>query len=187
MFRRTMLASLVILAGCTSPNPALYTLAIVPGVAQPGGPRLVVLHEIGVARYLERSQIVRSSEDYRLNIQSNDWWGEPPGAMLNRVLVQEIAQRLPGTDVFSEIGAISTEADATVEVNVQRMDAGRDGALILVGQVAVSGLRGAHATRTRMVRLSVPLAGTDTRSAVAAMSVAVGQLADIIASMLRVR
>ena len=88
MLRRALLASLVALAGCASQNPDLYAISIVPGTPQPGGPKLVVLHDIGLARYLERLQIVRSSEDYRLNVRSNDWWGEPLGAMLARVLVE---------------------------------------------------------------------------------------------------
>ena len=30
-----------------------------------------------------------SSENYRLDVMSNDWWGEPLGAMLSRVLTEE--------------------------------------------------------------------------------------------------
>ena len=185
MLRRGLLAGLAALAGCASPNPDLYTISVVPGTPQPGGPKLVVVREIGLARYLERSQIVRSSEDYRLNVRSNDWWGEPLGSMLGRILAEELSQRLPGTNVFSESGAITSDADSVVELNVQRMDAGSDGVLVLAAQVAVRQLRGRRADRTQTFRLSVPLAGPDTRSAVAAMSTAVGQLADGIAAMLR--
>jgi uncharacterized lipoprotein YmbA len=185
MLRRALLASLVALSGCASQNPDLYALSIVPGTPQPGGPKLVVLHDIGLARYLERLQIVRSSEDYRLNVRSNDWWGEPLGGMLGRVLVEELSQRLPGTSVFAEAGAITSVPDAVLEVNIQRMDAGSDGVLVLAAQVAVSQQRGRRNDRNTAVRLSVPIAGTDTRSAVAAMSTAVGQLADRIAAMLR--
>ena len=60
-----------------------------------GGPKVIVLQQIGLARYLERSQIVRSSENYRLDVMPNDWWGEPLGAMLSRVLIDELSQRLP--------------------------------------------------------------------------------------------
>lgn len=183
--RRAVLAGIALLAGCASPNPNLYTLSVVPGTPLSGAPRRVVLREIGLARYLERLQIVRSSEDYRLNVRANDWWGEPLGSMLGRVLSEELSQRLPGTTVYSDIGAITSNADAVVEVNIQRMDVGADGALVLAGQVAVSQLGGRHADRVGPVRITVPVAGNDTRSAVAAMSTAVGQLADAIAAMLR--
>jgi uncharacterized lipoprotein YmbA len=43
---------------------------------------------------------VRSSEDFRLDVSGNDWWGEPLDAMMGRVLTQELTQRLPGSTVF---------------------------------------------------------------------------------------
>src|SRR5262249_56650670 len=82
-------------AACSSPTPVLYTIAPVSGTAQTGGPKVVALQQISLARYLERSQIVRSSENYRLDVMSNDWWGEPLRAMLSRELVDELGQRLP--------------------------------------------------------------------------------------------
>jgi len=73
--RRSALALTLGLAACASPNPTLYTLAPVPGAERRGAPRVIELRAIGLARYLERSQIVRSSEDFRLDILCNDWWG----------------------------------------------------------------------------------------------------------------
>src|ERR1700747_2710694 len=86
---------LAALAACSSPTPVLYTNAPVSGAVQSGGPKVVALQQISLARYLERSQIVRSSENYRLDVMSNDWWGEPLSAMLSRVLTEELWQRLP--------------------------------------------------------------------------------------------
>jgi uncharacterized lipoprotein YmbA len=163
----------------------LYTLAPVPGTPQPGGPKVVALRDIGLARYLERSQIVRSSENYQLDVQANDWWGESLGAMIGRILQEELSQRLPGTSVFGENGAIAAEADATVEVNIQRLDADRRGLVILVGQIGVTSTKKRHAPNTRAVRFSVQPPTPDLRGEIAAMSTAVGQLADTIAGMLR--
>jgi uncharacterized protein len=175
------------LASCASPNPVLYTLAPVPGTPQPGGPKVVALREIGLARYLERSQIVRSSEGYQLAVEANDWWGEPLGSMIGRVLAEELAQRLPGTSVFGESGAIGGEADATIEVNIQRMDADRAGTVILAAQVAVTFSKARRTPSTRSVRFTAQAPSPDVRGEVAAMSTALGQLADTIAGMLRGR
>ena len=41
------------LGGCGSPNPSLYTIAPVPGPAASNGPQVVMLRELGLARYLE--------------------------------------------------------------------------------------------------------------------------------------
>ena len=88
--RRAMVALLGALpAACASPNPTLYTLAVVPGAEHVGAPHVIELRAIAVAHYLERSQIVRSSEDFRLDVLGNEWWGEPLDAMIGRVLSDE--------------------------------------------------------------------------------------------------
>jgi uncharacterized protein len=169
-----------LLASCSSPSPRLYTLDVPPGPVRRGGPRVIELRSVGLARYLERSQIVRSSENFRLDVVPNDWWGEPLDAMLGRILVRALTQRLPGSTIYLENGAISTEPDATVQVNVQRLDADSRGAVQLVAQFAVI-RRGAD---TRGVTIEVPTGGPGTPALVAAMSEAVGQLADRIAAAL---
>ena len=167
-------------AACTSPNPNLYTLAVVPGAVHSVAPSRIELREIALAHYLERSQIVRSSEDFRLDVLGNDWWGEPLDAMLSRVLVQELSQRLPSSTIFAENGAITATPDASVELNIQRFDEDHTGAVVLLAQVAVA----AHGTVARNLTFSVmpPLPGTS--GLVSAMSTAVGQLADAIADLL---
>ena len=139
---------LVLLSGCASPTPDLFTLAPVPGEARPGGPAVVQLRDIGLAKYLDRPQIVRSTEDYRMTLGNNER-GRPLGAMLSRVLAENLRQRLPGAVVFGESGAITTEPNAIVEVDVQQLDTDQSGAVVLVAQAARQG--GA----TRAVRLSV--------------------------------
>ena len=192
MLRRRLLLLLAAApAGCASPSPTLYVLAPQPGTSlpgtpqpggsQPGAPATVELREIGLARYLERPQIVRSSEGYRLDVLSNEWWGEPLGAMLSRVLVQELTQRLPGSTVFAESGAITANAVATAAVNIQRLDADATGAVVLIAQVEVTG----HAAATRNMRVTVPPPAPGTAGLVEAMSGAIAQLADTIAAMLR--
>jgi len=178
--RHILLLPAAWLASCASPNPALYTLAVMPGEPHIGTPHVVELRAIGLARYLERSQIVRSSEDFRLDVLGGDWWGEPLDAMLGRVLVQELTERLPGTTVFAESGAISPAADATVAINVLRLDSDRSGAVILLAQIAISGPNAA----TKSVRLSVMPPSPGTPGLVSAMSIATGQLADTVAAVL---
>ncbi len=181
---RRGLAVALLLAGCASPPPRLFTIAPVQGEAAPGAPSIILLRDIGLARYLERSQIVRSSEGYRLDVLANDWWGEPLAAMLARVLVQELDQRLPGSIVYGENGAVTTPPDATIELNIQRLDQDSSGQLVLLAQAAV--IRHAQPEPvTRLVRAAVTPAGSGTGAEVAAISAAVGQLADALAAMLR--
>lgn len=179
--RRVGLLTLAaVLASCSSPNPKLYVLAMLPGKTHHGAPAAIDLRAIAIAHYLERSQIVRSSEGYRLDVLSNEWWGEPLDAMMGRILVQELNQRLPGSTVYSDSGAISTPADATVEINLQRFDLDRDGDVLMAAQIAVEGKRSA----SRAVALKRRPEDGTTPALVAAMSAAVAQLADTIAEML---
>jgi uncharacterized protein len=178
-----VLILLVAVAGCSSPNPALYTIAPVDGTPQAGGPEVFMLQQIGLARYLERSQIVRSSENYRLDVMTNDWWGEPLGAMLSRVLIDELGQRLPHSVVLSENGAVSSSPDATIELNLRRLDEDASGNLVLQAQTAIN-FKGRRDPVLQSFRFTVPPPGAGVPGEVAAISSAVGQLADGLASAL---
>jgi uncharacterized protein len=181
--KMVMLALMVALTACGSSPPTLYTIAPVDGATQQRGPKIILLQQIGLARYLERSQIVLSSENYRLEVMSNDWWGESIGAMLSRVLVDELGQRLPQSVVLSENGAVSSPADATIELSVRRLDEDAAGNLVLTAQAGVS-FKGRSTPVLRSFHFAVPPQTPGVPGEVAAISVVVGQLADGLAAML---
>lgn len=179
--RRHALALIALVpAACASPNPTLYTLAPVPGPTHPHAPHMIEIRNVSLPHYMERSEIVRSTEDYRLVVLPNDWWGESLSSMINRMLVQELTQRLPNSSVVSEIGAISGTPNATVGINVLRFDADQSGQVVLDAEIAVTGHPKAH----RTVHLLVPLPGPTTPALVSAMSDAIGKLANVVADML---
>jgi hypothetical protein len=181
--RLAALALAAMLAACSSPNPVLYTIAPAQGRVQSGGPKVVALQQISMPRYLERSQIVRSSENYRLDVMSNDWWGEPLSAMLSRVLIEELSQRLPQSTVFGESGAVTASPDATIELNFQRLDEDASGNLVLQAQASVS-FKGRPGSVLRNFRFVVSPPTADIQGEVTTISNAVGQLADGLASTL---
>ena len=181
--RPAALGLVMALAACSSPNPALFTIAPVSGAPQADAPKVVVVQQIAIPHYLERSQIVRSSENYRLAVMENDWWGEPLAPMLGRVLAEELGQRLPQSTVLTESGAVSARPDATVEINIQRLDEDAAGNLILQAQVAVRPT-GQKQPLLRSFRFSVRPTAPGIPGEVAAISAALGRLADGIAPML---
>lgn len=182
--RRASLAALAALAGCRSPQPNLYTLAAVPGETRRGAPQTISLREVSLAQYLDRQSIVRSSAEYRLEVASNDWWGEPLAGMVTRVLAENLGQRLPGSSVVQSGGAITVTAPVVVEVNLQRLGLTAPGTLALAAQVAVNHRDGRRAAAARAVTFTVPVQGAETQGFVAAASAALGQLADTVAGML---
>lgn len=169
--------------GCSSPDPTLYTIAPAAGRVEVGGPPIILLDRIEIPRYLDRSQIVKSSENYRLDVKANDWWGEPLAAMLRRTLRQELAQRLPQSTVISESGAISATPDATIDLDLQRLDEDASGKVVLQAQAMVS-LKNRKTPVLRSFQFNVPSSGPTSGEEVAAVSAAVGQLADGLAAML---
>jgi len=103
--------------------------------------------------------------------------------MLSRVLIEELGQRLPQSTVIGESGALTASPDATVELNLQRLDEDAAGNLILQAQASIS-FKGRGAPTLRSFRFSVPPPAPGVPGEVTAISTAVGQLADGLASML---
>jgi uncharacterized lipoprotein YmbA len=186
--RRAFASGLLLLAalpaGCASPSPVLYTLDAVPGPVLSSGARNVVLQDVGLAPYLDRQQIVRSSSNFHIDVESNNWWGESFTAMIGRVLAAEIDQRLPGTNVFSESGSVNVTPDATVAVNITRFDVDDSGNVVLVAQMGVTFATGRRSAVSSGLRFSVPTASSDVTGQVRAMSTALGELADAVAAAL---
>src|SRR5215470_5033171 len=118
--RGFVLLALAAVGACSSPGPNYYSIVTRPGGTLSRGPKVVLVKDVGLASYLDRREIVRSSEGYKLDIMANDWWGESLGGMLGRVLVVELSQRLPASTVYSESGAINADPNAIVGVNLQR-------------------------------------------------------------------
>lgn len=184
MHRRALLLALLA-ASCTSPPPILFTMQTIPGTPAGGAPRRIALRRIGLAGYLDRNSIVRADLGTRLDVTNNEQWAEPLGDMLGRVLIGELNQRLPGSLVFSTTGAITATPDATVEVDVNRLNADASGLVHLTAQVAVERSNSHAPAAARTLDFTARPTEPQTSALVAAMSNAVAQLADAIAQMLR--
>ncbi len=182
--RGALLLLLALPAGCVSPTPELYTLAALPGAGVRIAAPSVELRRIGLAGYLDRPEIVRSEADYRVQVATNQRWGEPLSGMLDRVFTEDLVERLAGTAVFTESGAISTAPDLVLEVDVQRFDADASGAVVLLAQVAVRRADVRAPAHAQTLRLTATAATASTRDHVAAMSAALAQLADRVVEML---
>jgi len=169
----------------SSPEPALYTIPMKPGAVLNSGPKNVQLRDISLAAYLDRKEIVRSSEAYKLGVMANDWWGESLSSMLSRVIVLGLNQRLPGTNVYAEGGAISADANAVLGVNIQRLDTDAAGTLKLLAQAAVEFERPRRPTVTRAFSIEKSPPSPKVEGQVAATADAVGELTDSLAQMLQ--
>lgn len=173
---------LVLLGGCTSPSPDLYSLDAQPGPVRASKRQVIVVRSVSVPRYLEREQVVRAAGGTRLRVSENDWWGEPMRVMLRRVLAANLAQRLPGADVLSDDGSIAAHPDAEITVDLQRFDGSLGGPVVLDGYAATTGPGRARTMERLHVEASA--AADTTKAQVDAMSSALGQVANLIAVQL---
>jgi uncharacterized lipoprotein YmbA len=179
--RRPALAFLAtsFVAGCASPKPTLFALDPVPGPVVAAPHRVILVRAISLARYLDRSPIVRSAASYRLDVYPNDWWGESIGPMLTRVLAADLGLRLPASTVLPETVAMTFTPDLSVEVTIQTFDLDSTGMLVLAAAFSLPGPRGTPPPQT--FRTSVAPSVPGVYGQVAAMSDALGRLADATA------
>ncbi len=189
MTRVAQLATALCLGGAigcgASPPSTFYALSAESGAAHPSPVHTLKLRRPAIAGYLDRQVIVRTIVDHRLGLVDTDRWAAPLDEMLGRVLAQDVEQRLAGSVVFTEDGAITADANLTLEVDVRRFDVGDGGKVTLVAEVAME--KGdAHASLgARTVELHQVPQGLTTQALVAAMSDLVGKLADVIAALVR--
>lgn len=97
----------VVLAGCASAGPpGYYTLAPIPPATAPpptttGASALIALGPVTLADYLDRRPIVTRDTAYALRLANNDYWAAPLHDMVPRVLVADLAMRLPNNRIES--------------------------------------------------------------------------------------
>ncbi len=172
------------LAGCASPDPKLYTLAPTDPAGVPGAAALpapvVELHRVDIPGYADRPEIVRSAANFRVHLAHNERWSEPLGDLVQSVLTADLQRRLPGAVVYSDTGAIQAPATRIVAVEIARLEADGAGQVVLEAQFSVTGAQEGGPAVTRSVRLTAPITSDGTADYAAALSTALGELADAI-------
>ena len=156
-----------LVAGCAgSPPTNLYTLSPVGAPAAETRPQstpaVVAVGPVILPDYIDRPQIVTRRSAYQLELAAYDQWAAPLYDMLPRVLVDDVASRLPSDRVvaFPQVGDASF--DYRIAVDVGRFDVELDrrgdprGALAAVRALVAAGAdrrRGDAATTHRRARL----------------------------------
>jgi uncharacterized lipoprotein YmbA len=171
------------LAGCASAPTNYYRLAPMPGPAVSLAALSVGVRSIDIPFYLDQNNIARPGGAYQFNTFPNDLWAEPLAAMLQSVMVQNLAARLPNATVIASGGGIEAPSRMLVEINILRFDPTPDGQVLLVAQAAIKtgGTRKLLATKTFRATAA---AGQDATSIAAAMSALWGYFASQTAAMI---
>ncbi len=178
------MAMLAALAGCASRAIDYYRLAAETGAPNPGRSGIITVRPVSLPGYLDQNGISRPGGDYRFETFDHAAWAEPFGDMLQAVMVQDLAQRLPSATILASGGAIGATPELVVEIAIQRFDFSADGQMMLAAQIAVkTGIDRAMVAQ-RAVHATMAISGNDATGSVAAMSALWAQCADTTAAML---
>ncbi len=178
--RAAVLLAAGLLAGCGSAEPDYYTLKPWPGIAQGGFPLTIQVRTPTVSSFLDRDYIVRNDQDYRLKLAKDAVWGEPIASLIGSTLTADLQQRLPGSTVFTQAGAISAHPQAVVELDVSQFS--EDGSGLATIDAALSVQRPDSGTAaSQLLHLSMAPSGPTTADLAATLSQLLGQVADAAA------
>ena len=182
MRRAVAYTLLATLAGCASAEPDYYVLQPVAGRADSSVTGSIEVRRPGLAGFLDRADVVVDGTSFRLTLGAGARWGEPLGDMIERVLSQDLAQRLPASQVFGEGGAIGVASDLRVDVDVQQFGGASGGTAILISEIVIERRHDHVVLGARHVQITAARQGSGAASLAAAMSDLLGQIADQIST-----
>jgi uncharacterized lipoprotein YmbA len=166
------------LSGCAGTPAIYYRLEALPGTPVSVGAANIVVRSVTIPGYLDQNSIVKPGAAFQVNSFANAEWAEPLADMLQAVMVQDLAQRMPAATVISD-RTIGAPARRQIEIDVQRFDFDPDGTIRLIAQLAVK--RGAWVRKG--FQASAVLAGPDAGAVAATMSSLWAAAADKVSSM----
>ncbi len=172
------------LSACSSPPTHYYRLAVIAGTSRSSAPFTVGIRSVSIPGYLDQSGIAKGGGDYRFDVYSNDLWADQLASMLQAVMVQDLAQRLPTATVIGTGGSIGVSPDVLVEINVLRFDPDSAGQLVLNAQIAIKSGRTRALWATQSFAQHAPPDGVDASGIVAGMSLLWAAMAEQIADFL---
>jgi uncharacterized lipoprotein YmbA len=176
----------LLLAACAGPTrpTSFYTLTPTAEPAGRAAAGLVVgLGPLTLPQYLDRPDIVTRAGENEMRLADFHKWAEPVEPMLTRVLAEDLYRLLGARDVIPLPQRRDVALDRTVEVDVGRFDADQAGRVVLDARWRVYDATGERVLATG--RAGIEEAGAavpDYGAVVAAMSRAVGRLAEEIAA-----
>ena len=177
------LGFVVLLAACgSSPKTQFYTLDPVPPQgAMPAAPSIPVqVASVHIPPALDRQEMVRESAPHQLDISDQNRWGGSLDNMVQRVLTQDLAQRLSPSSVVLPQEPAPAPHDAIV-VDILQFDQDASGQVIFDGSWSLTASDSDKPLTSRHVRLSARAVSNSYSDQVAAMSDVLGELSDNIA------
>jgi uncharacterized lipoprotein YmbA len=179
-----MLAVAATLSGCSSAPAHYYRLLSSPGTALKTPLLRVGVRRISIPDDLDQNGIAHGGGGNQFEVYGNDLWAGRLGDMLQDVMVQNLAQRLPQATVIGSGGSIGPPFDVLVEIDVLRFDPDGIGNVVLSAETSVKSVKGQG---SQIVRNFTQKAGVEQDVApdiVSAMNRLWAATADQVAAMI---
>jgi len=181
-----LLGLTVLLSGCgSSPKTQFYTLDPVPPQTsrQAAASIPVQVAAVHIPPALDRQEMVRERAPHRLDVSDQNRWGGALDNMIQRVLTQDLAQRLPPSGVVLPQEPAPPRHDAIV-VDILEFDEDASGQVVFDGSWSLTDGASDKPLATRHLRLAARAGSNSYGDQVAAMSRVLGELSDDIAGAL---
>ena len=126
-----------LLASCSSTPTRVFDLSTAADtapatvVASPGGGPLIWVDKPSIAGYADRTQMVTRGPGSRISIHEFQVWSDPPGELIQRVVVDELAQRFGADRVMTTPAAHYAMPGWRVVIDVIRFDVDEGGDAVL--------------------------------------------------------
>ena len=181
--KRWLLGLCLICACARSSDPRLYTLVAAKGRDTHEASATIEVRRPSLAGYLDRREVVRAVKSERLDVAGDSNWAEPLDAMIGRVLADNLALRLPKSQVLTDLSSLGVVADVRIDTEVQRFEQGPEG-LVLRAAVAVRRGTEQKPLGVQIIELKREVDGSGTEAVISTMNALLGELADRVASSL---
>jgi uncharacterized lipoprotein YmbA len=172
---------LLALASCgTSPEPAFYTLAPVPGTSATDIRDTIKVVQPDLPAFLDRPDFVSQTSRYEISINETANWAEPLASLFERILADDLQQRLPSATVQTDSDFESLRAPRfIIETQLQLFNPADNGEAVLRGDCELTDRQSSRQQPQHfIIDLTVSNTSHTPDAIAAALSNLVGQYAD---------
>lgn len=168
--------SILALSGCRSLTPAVayYTLGAMPpptetGVGHDNRPLVsIAIQPVALPGYINRTQMVRQSSAYQLQISSYHRWADYPDRLVQQRIGENLQLLLPHARIVNIPWPTGFKPDLVLSVQITTLIGGDDQKVVLGAVWTLSGSDGAAVMGPIQTALSEPMADRGFSSLAAA-------------------
>jgi uncharacterized lipoprotein YmbA len=182
----TMAAAILLGACATTPRANFYTLnGVDPDKADVRFPLVVAVGPVDLPQYLDRPHIVTRVGGNRLSVDEFNRWAGALEEDITRVLARRIGGRLGTQRIYGYPSRVVPDTDYRIALDIRAFDGALGGEVHLDVSWSVIADRSGEVLQTHQASYQALSAGDGYEAYAAALSDALAQLGDDLATALR--